>query len=46
MPADKKSEGPVPGRVSVMIPAYNQEPFIEDTISSVLSQSYPDLEVV
>jgi glycosyltransferase involved in cell wall biosynthesis len=36
----------IPGRVSVMIPAYNQEAFIEETLASVLSQSYPDLEVV
>jgi glycosyltransferase involved in cell wall biosynthesis len=37
---------PVPGRVSVMIPAYNQESFIEETIASVRAQAYPDLEIV
>lgn len=32
--------------ISVIIPLYNKEPIIEKTISSVLSQSYNDFEVV
>ncbi len=36
----------VTGRVSVMIPAYNQEAFIADTVESVLVQSYRDIEIV
>lgn len=32
--------------VSVIIPAYNAGPFIENCISSILSQSYNDFEIV
>ena len=32
--------------ISIIIPLYNKEPIIEKTISSVLSQSYNDFEVV
>lgn len=32
--------------VSVIIPAYNAEPFIEDTVRSVLDQTFSDLEVI
>lgn len=32
--------------VSVIIPAYNAEKFIEETIESVLSQSYPYIEII
>lgn len=32
--------------VSVIIPAYNAELFVERTLSSVLSQTYPNIEVV
>lgn len=34
------------GRVSVVIPAYNAAGTIERTISSVLNQTYPDLEIL
>jgi glycosyltransferase involved in cell wall biosynthesis len=33
-------------RVSVLIPAYNAAPWIEDAVHSMLNQSYRDLEVV
>ena len=36
---------PMP-RVSVIIPAFNAEPFIRDTLDSVLAQTYPNLETV
>lgn len=36
----------VTGLVSVIIPVYKVEMFIETTISSVLSQTYPDFEIV
>lgn len=32
--------------VSVIIPAYNAEPFIEETLTSVLAQTYPAIEVL
>lgn len=37
---------PVPGRVSLIVPTYNVEAYLEDFISSVLAQSYKDLEVI
>lgn len=33
-------------RVSIVIPAYNNVEFIDQTLKSVLAQDYPDLEVV
>lgn len=36
----------VEGMVSVVIPTYNQEGFIGDTIDSVLNQSYPNVEII
>jgi glycosyltransferase involved in cell wall biosynthesis len=32
--------------VSVVIPSYNHEAFVGDTIRSILGQSYPDFEIV
>ena len=32
--------------VSVIIPAYNAEPFVAMTVKSALQQTYPDLEVI
>lgn len=37
---------PTPGRVSVIIPCYNQQDFIEPAVRSVLDQTYRDLEVI
>lgn len=31
---------------SVIIPLYNKEPFIADTLNSVLSQTFPDFEII
>lgn len=33
-------------RVSIVIPTYNSAPYVRDTLASVLSQSFGDLEVV
>ena len=32
--------------VSVVIPVYNMEPFLGETLDSVLASDYPSLEVV
>lgn len=36
----------VPGRVTVIIASYNHAPYIEASISSVLEQTYPDIELL
>lgn len=40
---ERKSKLP---RVSIITPSYNQGQFIQETIESVLSQSYPNLEYI
>ena len=36
----------VPGRVSVVMPAFNHARFVADALQSVLAQDYPDFEVI
>ncbi len=36
----------IPGRVSVIVPAYNHVAYIRECIDSALNQTYPDAEVV
>ena len=38
-----KSEGPL---VSVVIPCYNHEQFVQDSIQSVIDQTYKNIEVL
>ena len=36
----------VPGRVSIIVPSYNHERFIEACLDSLVAEDYPDLEVI
>ena len=38
--------GITPGRVSVIIPAFNAEAYIAEAIESVIGQTYPDVECI
>ena len=33
-------------KISVVIPSYNQGEFLEETIQSIISQEYPNLEII
>lgn len=47
MPTSSSSDGTVGApHVSVVIPAFNQAAFLAETIHSVLSQTYPQFEVI
>ena len=42
----ERSRDSSPPLVSIVIPAYNHEQYIEEAIRSVLDQSYPRLELI
>ena len=42
--SDTASDGSPWPRISIVMPSYNQGPYIEESIRSVLLQGYPDLE--
>ena len=46
MPREGRDPEGVSGLVTVVIPCYNQAHFLTEAIESVLSQSYPNFEVV
>ena len=33
-------------KISIVIPTYNQASYLEETLNSVISQNYPDLELI
>ena len=33
-------------KISVIIPVYNVEPYLKETLNSVIQQSYPDIEII
>lgn len=35
-----------PGLISVIMPCYNAEPYLEEAVGSVMGQSYPDVELI
>jgi len=37
--------GPLP-RISLVTPSYNQAPFLEATLKSILDQNYPNLKYI
>ena len=46
MPSRHDSTGPIPGLVSVIIPAYNAAGWVGRAIDSVLTQTYPEREIL
>lgn len=41
-----RREDAVPGLVSVIVPAFNAEPWIAETLTSIRAQSYPSIETI
>lgn len=41
----KRPEGPLP-RISVVVPVYNTERYLDECVRSILDQGYPSLEIV
>lgn len=44
--ADGSTTAAAAGRVSVVVPVYNSEPYLRECIDSVLAQTYHDIEVI
>ncbi len=42
----KFNEMPQPGLVSIIVPCYNAERFLAETLESAFAQSYPDTEII
>lgn len=40
------SPTPVPGRISVVMPCYNAEPYVAQAVDCVLGQTHPDVELI
>jgi succinoglycan biosynthesis protein ExoO len=36
----------MPDKITIVMPAYNAEPFVEDAVRSALTQTYPDFELI
>ena len=45
-PLDNNRRDPMTAKVSVLIPAYNAAAYIEETIESVLAQTWPEVEII